>query len=104
MEATLPTFIYSIVGIAMCLTFIAILDWYKKRHPNLFTAKATWQEKVRFNQITKTAMNIMLIYLVFYIFALTLISYKTPPIAIIVLCGIFVIFAISNIITTFKKK
>ena len=103
-ELKFPLIIYSFVGIALCLTFITIIELYKKNHPNLFTTKATSDEKLRFSQITKTSLNVILIYLVFEIFALALMCYQTPPIAIIILCSVFIIFAISNIITIFKKK
>jgi ABC-type bacteriocin/lantibiotic exporter with double-glycine peptidase domain len=103
-ELKIPIFIYTTVGIALCLTFIAIISKFEKSHPNLFTKQATHYEKLRYTQIVKTSVNIMLLYLIFAIFYLTTISYQSPPLAITILCGIFAIFVINNIITTFKKK
>lgn len=100
----IPIFIYTTVGIALCLTFVVIINQFEKRHPNLFNQFATKYEKQKYGQIVKTSVNIMLIYLIFAIFALTTMCYQTPPIPILILCGLFMIFAISNIINIFKKK
>ena len=97
-------FIYTAIGTALCLTFIAIISKFEKEHPNLFTPKATLHEKSRYTKIIKTSINILLIYIVFAVLALTMECYQTPPFMIIILCGIFIIFAILNLISTFKNK
>lgn len=103
-ELKVPIIIYSCVGIALCLTFSLILKIFEKNHPNLFSIYATKKEKLRYGQIVKASINTVLLYAIFAILGLTMITYEKPPIAVLIMCGFFILFAIANLITIFKKK
>lgn len=90
-------------GILMCLTFLFYFKRWEKKHPNIYTTKATPEEKSKAKNLVLFFMGSILLYVVGMLFTLSCLAERRINIGIALICGVFASFAISVMIPLFKK-
>ncbi|MBE6462744.1 MAG: hypothetical protein E7005_03180 [Alphaproteobacteria bacterium] len=90
-------------GILMCLTFLFYFKRWEKKHPNIYTTKATPEEKSKTKNLVMFFMGSIMLYIVAMLFILSYLAEERINIGIAIPCGLFASFAISVMIPLFKK-
>ncbi len=103
-ELKFSIYIYCFVGMALCLTFIFIISKFEKKHPNLFNDKCTTTERKQYNQLVVISVNVILLYVIFAIFGLTLITTSKPSPIVLLACMLLMGAVVINIVKNLKKN
>ena len=89
----------------VCISFLVFIKIWEKRHPKALTPKGSQKEKQQYNQIITVCMNIVLSFVLLFLLAITNIGHEEPkPIMIYIFVGLGLVFVITNLISSFRKK
>ena len=90
-------------GILMCLTFLFYLKRWENKHPNIYTTKATPEEKSKTKNLVMFFMGSIMLYIVAMLFILSYLAEERINIGIAIPCGLYASFAISVMIPLCNK-
>lgn len=108
-DLKIAVWIFSGVTMFTCLLFLFFIRRWQHRHPNIFTEKATPDEKLMYKKMSLLALNTILLYILVFMIVISFMAYaqdadSTPPIAPLLLFGVGVVAVVTNIISTCRKR